>query len=182
VSEPFVHEPPTDPLLSHVVEDYINLEVVDISCFINEPSFPSVNSQIRRDIVDRAFAGFKDVGFIVLTGHGLDAEMISRQFDIGKMFFDAVTEEEKHNYHAKIAEEGSWAGYKARIYLPPWVVLPTLRQPLGYHKRPNGTRDSTEVRWAVFIVTFGSPVPGSSTISIHILSSRLNNPHVHGPI
>jgi isopenicillin N synthase-like dioxygenase len=87
----------------------VDLAVVDISTFIADPTTTSPAAHI---VIDRAFQGFQETGFIVLTGHGLSPEAIARQFDLGKMFL-GVSEEVKHEFHANICE-GSWAGYKAR--------------------------------------------------------------------
>ncbi|KDR81232.1 hypothetical protein GALMADRAFT_136260 [Galerina marginata CBS 339.88] len=103
--------------------EYTDLTVVDISNLINDPTSTST---LSRSMINRAFQGFQDAGFIVLTGHGLSPEAISRQFDLGNMYL-SVPEEVKHQFHAKISE-GSWAGYK----------------PQGYFKRINGARDTTE--------------------------------------
>lgn len=50
-----------------------------------------------------------------VVGHGLTEDDIQRQYDIGSVFFDHVSNKEKGEYIAKIIEEGSWAGYKAGI-------------------------------------------------------------------
>jgi len=105
------------PLIFYISDEYVDLEVIDISSLVTDTCLPvaALTAESRRDIVNRSFAGFKETGFIVLEGHGLNMESISRQFDIGRLFLE-VSEEEKYQYHAKIAEEGSWAGYKARVH------------------------------------------------------------------
>jgi len=116
-------------LILSYIDRYVDLEVLDVSSLVSDPSQLSSSEFIcASGIVDRAFAGFKATGFVVLQGHGLDANTIARHFAIGQMFFNQVTEDEKRQHHARIAEEGSWAGYKVQ----------------GYFKRPGGSSDSTE--------------------------------------
>ncbi|KAF5378501.1 hypothetical protein D9615_007173 [Tricholomella constricta] len=104
--------------------EYLDLEVVDISSLIADPL---TTSTAARDTIDRAFRSLQETGFVILTGHGFSSEALGRQFDLGNMFLE-VSEEVKHQYHAKIWEEGSWAGYK----------------PLGFYNRKNGARDTIE--------------------------------------
>ena len=61
----------------------------------------------------RALKAFSEgLGIVYVIGHGLSEDAIQRQYDLGSVFFDGVSDEEKHQYIAKIKEEGSWAGYK----------------------------------------------------------------------
>ncbi|GJE93541.1 Clavaminate synthase-like protein [Phanerochaete sordida] len=73
-------------------------------------------------MVARALKAFSagGLGIVYVVGHGLDAEDIQRQFEVGSTFFDGVSEEEKAKHVAKISEEGSWAGYKPRGYYGSW--------------------------------------------------------------
>ncbi|KAG6915169.1 hypothetical protein DXG01_012921 [Tephrocybe rancida] len=102
------------------------MKVVGISGLILEQT-SAVPAAAARETIECAFRGFQKTGFVVLTGHGLTPEAVNRQFDLANMFL-SVSEETKHRYHAKIHEEGSWAGYK----------------PQGFFKRKDGTYDTTE--------------------------------------
>ena len=87
--------------------EYVELAEIDISSLIRDPAATSTAARIA---TNRAFQGFQETGFIVITGHGLTPEAIARQFDLGNMYL-SVNEEVKHQFHANISE-GSWAGYK----------------------------------------------------------------------
>ncbi|KAF8884587.1 hypothetical protein CPB84DRAFT_1789100 [Gymnopilus junonius] len=103
--------------------EYVDLTVIDISSLIANPDLMSATAQ---HTIDEAIRAFQETGFIVITGHGLTPETISRQFDLAYMWL-SVSEKVKHEFHTKISE-GSWAGYK----------------PQGYYKRSNCARDTTE--------------------------------------
>ena len=85
----------------------MELAEIDISSLIPDSA---ATSTAARTAIKRAFQGFRDTGFIVITGHGLSPEAIARQFDLANMYL-SVNEEVKGQFHAKICE-GSWAGYK----------------------------------------------------------------------
>ena len=87
--------------------EYVELAEIDISCLIPDSAATSTAARIK---INRAFEGFQETGFIVITGHGLSPETIARQFDLGNMYL-SVNEKVKHQFHANISE-GSWAGYK----------------------------------------------------------------------
>lgn len=72
----------------------------------------------QTSLVSRAMDAFRSVGFIALKGHGVSPEDFQHHFDLGKMFIDEVSNEEKHKLHARIAQEGSWAGYKVGLHAP----------------------------------------------------------------
>ena len=93
--------------LKKLTGEYVELAEIDISSLIPDPT---ATSTAARTAINRAFQGFRDTGFIVITGHGLSPEAIARQFDLGNMYL-SVNEEVKHKFHANISE-GSWAGYK----------------------------------------------------------------------
>ncbi|GJE93548.1 clavaminate synthase-like protein [Phanerochaete sordida] len=105
--------------------DYAELETIDLSVFnVDTDSAGLERSQLRArdEMVARALKAFSagGLGMVYVVGHGLDAEDIQRQFDVGSTFFDRVTEQDKAKYAAKISEEGSWAGYKPKGYYGPW--------------------------------------------------------------
>ncbi|EKM51199.1 uncharacterized protein PHACADRAFT_263216 [Phanerochaete carnosa HHB-10118-sp] len=114
--------PPESTLLSD--DDYAELETIDISV-VDLTADPAALGEARRrardDTVARALRAFGSggLGMVHVTGHGVGAEEIQRQFDVGSVFFDRVADEEKGRYVAKISEEGSWAGYKPRGYYGP---------------------------------------------------------------
>lgn len=85
----------------------MELAEIDISSLIPDPA---ATSSAARTVINRAFQGFQETGFIVLNGHGLSPEAIARQFDLGNMFL-SVDEDVKHQFLANLSE-GSWAGYK----------------------------------------------------------------------
>ena len=87
--------------------EYVELAEIDISSLIPDPT---ATSTAARTAINRAFQGFKETGFIVITGHGLSREAIARQFDLGNMYL-SVNEDVKHQFLSNISE-GSWAGYK----------------------------------------------------------------------
>ena len=121
--------------------EYVDLVEIDISSLIQDPA---ATSTAARTAINRTLQGFQETGFIVITGHGLTPEAIARQFDLGNMYL-SVNEEVKLQYHANISE-GSWAGYKVSSSPPLlYVLIMIAKQPQGYFKRSNGTRDTTEV-------------------------------------
>lgn len=89
----------------------------------------------RADLVKTVATALERDGFFYVVGHGIDVETASitpfpesepdlahslksmqldRQFDLGKLTFDGVDYAEKVKHRAKIAEEGSFNGYKVR--------------------------------------------------------------------
>jgi len=98
--------------LTVIIEQYVDLEVIDLSEFDSGP--PSLQDPsriaIHADIITRTMKAFRTVGFIAVKGHGLSDEQIHHQFSLGKLLA-SVPEPEKHALHASI-KEGSWAGYK----------------------------------------------------------------------
>ncbi|KAJ7193145.1 hypothetical protein GGX14DRAFT_478995 [Mycena pura] len=110
-------------------DQYASVEVIDISGFhLADDPFPSTFDPINQaDIVSRAFGALREVGFLAIKGHGLRSEDLHHQFDLGRMLIEDVSEDKKHDLHAKIWE-GSWAGYK----------------PTGYYRRPDGGADTIE--------------------------------------
>jgi isopenicillin N synthase-like dioxygenase len=101
--------------LTVIIEQYVDLEVIDLSDFHEFDSGPPSLQDpsriaIHADIIARTMKAFSTVGFIAIKGHGLSDEQIYRQFSLGKLLA-AVPESEKHALHASV-KEGSWAGYK----------------------------------------------------------------------
>jgi hypothetical protein len=78
-------------------------------------SSPVPQSQdLDEEITARVLKALRSTGFVAFKGHGLSSQEIQRQFDLGRMLNEDVGEEEKRQLHARIKEEGSWAGYKVR--------------------------------------------------------------------
>ncbi|KAL0072503.1 hypothetical protein AAF712_000266 [Marasmius tenuissimus] len=116
-------------------EEYVELEVIDLSAFRQYDSEASGTplsldeARAQEKLIERARDAFRSVGFVAMHGHGLNAQDIQHQFDLARLLNVDVSEEEKRRLHARIAEEGSWAGYK----------------PCGYYNRPDGSYDNIEV-------------------------------------
>ena len=101
--------------LTVIIEQYVDLEVIDLSDFHEFDSGPPSLQDpsriaIHANIIARTMKAFRAVGFIAIKGHGLSDEQIHHQFSLGKLLA-TVPEPEKHTLHASI-KEGSWAGYK----------------------------------------------------------------------
>ncbi|KIP05245.1 hypothetical protein PHLGIDRAFT_163871 [Phlebiopsis gigantea 11061_1 CR5-6] len=127
--------PPLSPLETRLraVGDYADIETIDLSVVdlhADRDALGDPQRQLLETTVSRALAalGSEGLGIVYVVGYGLDEAAVQRQYDIASVFFDAVDDEEKRKYVAKIAEEGSWAGYK----------------PKGYYNRPDGTQDVNE--------------------------------------
>ena len=110
-----------------ILGDYADMEVIDLSAFpftssgeVASPFGP--REQIAHNTIRRAFKTLRETGFISIKGHDLTPQEIHRQFDIGKMLFDEVTEEEKMSLHAKIWE-GEWAGYKVTLLVHSLILV-----------------------------------------------------------
>ncbi|THU96770.1 hypothetical protein K435DRAFT_86166 [Dendrothele bispora CBS 962.96] len=78
---------------------------------------PSQNDSTAQNdqIVTRVFNALRTTGFFAVKGHGLSTSDIYRQFTLGRLLNEDVSEDEKRQLHAQIAEEGSWAGYKVCV-------------------------------------------------------------------
>ncbi|KAK1235818.1 hypothetical protein PQX77_000952, partial [Marasmius sp. AFHP31] len=117
------------------LEEYVELEVIDLSEFRQYDSEASGiplspdEARAQEKLIERARDALRSVGFVAMRGHGLNAQDIQHQFDLARLLNVDVPEEEKRRLHARIAEEGSWAGYK----------------PCGYYNRPDGSYDNIEV-------------------------------------
>ena len=61
--------------------------------------------QARQDLAARAVHAVHTTGFFALKGHGLSHEEFLRQFDLGKLLIEAVSDEEKDLLTAKIKED-----------------------------------------------------------------------------
>ncbi|KAG7091235.1 hypothetical protein E1B28_010286 [Marasmius oreades] len=112
-------------------DQYTDLEVIDLADFREyEQEIPLTPEQTeaQNDLIRRVRTALHTVGFIAVKGHGLTSEDIQHQADIGRLLNYDVAEEEKHRLHARIAQEGSWAGYKPR----------------GYYRRPDGAYDNIQ--------------------------------------
>lgn len=93
----------------------IDLSAFPFSTSVDVASPLDAAGQIARDgTLQRAFKALRETGFIAIKGHGLSPEEVHRQFDLCKMFFEEVPEEDKMRLHAKIWE-GEWAGYKVML-------------------------------------------------------------------
>ncbi|KAJ8076627.1 hypothetical protein PM082_001050 [Marasmius tenuissimus] len=105
-------------------EEYVELEVIDLSAFRQYDSEASGTplsldeARAQEKLIERARDAFRSVGFVAMHGHGLNAQDIQHQFDLARLLNVDVSEEEKRRLHARIAEEGSWAGYKVFLYTP----------------------------------------------------------------
>ncbi|KAJ7611498.1 hypothetical protein DFH06DRAFT_1244269 [Mycena polygramma] len=110
-------------------DQYAPVEVIDLAQLHldGESVPPSFDQANQADIIKRAFRALREVGFLAIKGHGLCGEEFYRQFDIGRILIEDVTEDEKRRLHAEISE-GNLAGYK----------------PTGYYKRPDGAADTLE--------------------------------------
>ncbi|KAK7473186.1 hypothetical protein VKT23_001285 [Stygiomarasmius scandens] len=132
-------------------EQYVNLEVVDLSIFRDDgpghtgPSLSEEDSRVQKDLITRALNAFRTTGFIAVKGHGLTTEDIHRQFSLGRLLNEDVSEEEKRQLHAQIASEGSWAGYKVYLsFTAHLIISESSAQPQGYYHRPDGAFDYLE--------------------------------------
>jgi isopenicillin N synthase-like dioxygenase len=96
-----------------IVEQYVDLEVIDLSEFhaLDDSTPPPLRDP--SNIITRTMKALATVGFIVIKGHGLSDEQIHHQFSLGKLLA-TVPESEKHALLASI-KEGSWAGYKVSV-------------------------------------------------------------------
>ena len=97
-------------------EVHLDLSVVDLHA--DRETLGEVQRRRLDETVARALAAFSEgLGLVYVVGYGLDDAVVQRQYDIASVFFDGVDDEEKRQYVAKIAEEGSWAGYKVSCYV-----------------------------------------------------------------
>lgn len=108
------------PKITEAELDWADILTVDLSLF-------DVN---RTELVRTVAAALERDGFFYVVGHGIDVETVrphkyrsreieladglqlDRQFDLGQLTFDGVDYAEKVKHKAKIAEEGSFNGYK----------------------------------------------------------------------
>ena len=113
--------PTRDPLNS-TTDGFANVEIIDLSLFPESGlDLKTPLNEKQSDTVRRAFTTLRETGFLAITGHGLSKEELRRQFDLGRLFIEDVSEEEKQKLHAKVWD-GDWTGYKVR----PNVSLPGL--------------------------------------------------------
>ncbi|KAJ7142076.1 hypothetical protein C8R43DRAFT_1089080 [Mycena crocata] len=84
----------------------------------------------REDLVKTVATALERDGFFYVVGHGINAETLSRQFDLAQLTFDAVSLEEKQKHRAPIAEEGSFMGYKLQNY---WEIKDGVRDRIEHY-------------------------------------------------
>ncbi|KAI0703871.1 Clavaminate synthase-like protein [Cerioporus squamosus] len=121
----YVPAPPTKEDL-----DWADLVVIDIS----KARTPEGRAQLAPQVRD----AMRTTGFLYVVNHGMTQAQTDRIFDIGDVAFSHVSEEEKKQHAAKIAEDGSKIGYKPRQL---WTI-------------DNGVRDQHE-QYALHRSIFG---------------------------
>ncbi|KAF8584755.1 gibberellin 2-oxidase [Ramaria rubella] len=95
---PYTPPPPTKYTL-----DYAPLAIVDLSTFDRSPEDRALLARQLEDAV-------RNVGFWIVTGHGISDEEVNRQLSIGKAFFNTPLED-KREYAGDFAN-GSYMGYR----------------------------------------------------------------------
>ncbi|KAF8653684.1 hypothetical protein AX16_003834 [Volvariella volvacea WC 439] len=110
----------TPPPVTSAELEWADILTVDLSKFETNKDelVRTVDTALRRD------------GFFYAVGHGLATEKLKRQFSIGQLAFDAVTQEEKKQYRAPIAEQGSFIGYKLQKY---WEIKDGVRDRIEHY-------------------------------------------------
>lgn len=68
----------------------------------------------RAELAPQVRDAMRNTGFLYAINHGMTQAQTDRIFDIGDALFTQVSEEEKMQHAAKMAEEGSKIGYKPR--------------------------------------------------------------------
>ncbi|KAF8586082.1 Clavaminate synthase-like protein [Ramaria rubella] len=106
--------------------DWADLTVIDIS----KAQTPEGREELAVQVCD----ALRTTGFFYVVNHGYTPEETARIFDIGRMPFEQVAQEEKDRYAAQIKQLGSHQGYKSRSY---WVGIFILLV-------DNGVRDHIE--------------------------------------
>jgi len=135
------------------------VEIIDLSLFpLNGLKTPLDDKQA--DTVRRAFTTLRETGFLAITGHGLSKEELRRHFDLGRLFIEDVSEEEKQKLHAKVWD-GDWTGYK----------------PQGYHKRSDGAADTIEHFGLYPQTAIESSLPEPAKPYLPLIRSFINHNH-----
>ncbi|RPD60560.1 Clavaminate synthase-like protein [Lentinus tigrinus ALCF2SS1-7] len=101
---PVPHYVPASPTKEDL--DWADLVIIDIS----KARTPEGRAQLAPQVRD----AMRTTGFIYVVNHGMTQSQTDRIFDIGDVAFTQVSEEEKRQHAAKIAEDGSKIGYKLR--------------------------------------------------------------------
>ncbi|KAJ7594223.1 hypothetical protein C8J56DRAFT_430850 [Mycena floridula] len=94
----------------------------------------------RSALVDIVATALQRDGFFYVVGHGIESEVLDRQFDIGKAAFDSVSQEEKEAHKAPIAEKGSFIGYKLQNY---WEIKDGVRDRIEHYNFYQNSIDPT---------------------------------------
>lgn len=84
----------------------------------------------RAKLVETVSTALQRDGFFYVVGHGIPIDELKRQFDLGKLTFDGVDRPEKEKHRAKIAEEGSFMGYKLQNY---WEIENGVRDRIEHY-------------------------------------------------
>ncbi|KAJ7753398.1 hypothetical protein DFH07DRAFT_513457 [Mycena maculata] len=84
----------------------------------------------RDELVETVSTALERDGFFYVVGHGIDAETLSRQFDLAQLSFEGVSLEEKRKHLAPIAEQGSFMGYKLQNY---WEIKDGVRDRIEHY-------------------------------------------------
>ncbi|KAM5546254.1 hypothetical protein V8D89_000380 [Ganoderma adspersum] len=121
----YTSPPPTTESL-----EWADLEIVDLS--------KAATPEGRAELAPRVREIMRTTGFMYVVNHGLTHAQTQRIFNIGNVLFTQVSDEERANHAAKIAEEGSKMGYKLRQL---WTI-------------DNGVRDQHE-QYALHRSIFG---------------------------
>ncbi|KAK7680300.1 hypothetical protein QCA50_016540 [Cerrena zonata] len=100
--------------------EYAELAIIDLE----EAKTPEGRARLAPRVRD----AMRDIGFIALKNHGWTKEQKDRIFDIADYTFTHVSDDEKRKYEGKMAETGSYQGYKLPKY---WHIA-------------NGVQDSVE--------------------------------------
>ncbi|GAA5994455.1 uncharacterized protein JCM10292_002074 [Rhodotorula paludigena] len=94
---PYSRPPATKEKLNH-----LSLASLDLSKF-NQPGG-------KEELVDELRKAISEVGFLFVTGHGMEDDEVVRQLQIGNAFFDLPLEEKRE--HPCDFEQGKYWGYR----------------------------------------------------------------------
>ena len=81
---------------------------------VNIAPFLSGDAVAKRKIAAAVNQACEDIGFWVMTGHGVDSRLCNEVFDIGRAFFDLPVDEKLNS--TKTTKDGNPGCRAARIY------------------------------------------------------------------
>src|SRR5262245_40027457 len=92
------HFEPVAPTKENV--NYVDLRIIDLATYDESPAS-------RLKLAKEIEQAMTTQGFFLLVNHGIEAQDISRQVDIGHTIMARTSPEEKQRLKAPIVEEGS---------------------------------------------------------------------------